>query len=67
MMKNNNITPQFFESFMNKFKGGNADIIIDQIVSNGFINQRELNMIQNMANGISNQFSNMKQMFNFKN
>lgn len=61
-----NVNPQFFQNFMNQMKGKNADEMINQIVSNGYINQKELNMVQNMANNISNQFSSMKQMFGLK-
>lgn len=63
-MKPNNPIMQF-PKFMQQMRGENPNAIINELVSNGRINQQQLNQVQQQAQQISGMFDQFKNMFNF--
>lgn len=61
----NNIMGQF-QNFMNQMKGQNPNDILNNMISSGQINQKQLNQVQAAAKQMSGQFESIRSMFGFK-
>lgn len=55
-----------FPQFMQQMKGKDPNQIINQMIQSGKINQQQLNMVQQQAQQMQNQFAQFKGMFGFK-
>ena len=62
--QNGNILSQF-QQFMKQMKGRNPNQMLNELVSNGKINQDQLNQVQGMAQQMQGQFEGIKNMFGF--
>ena len=55
-----------FPQFMQQMKGKDPNQIINQMLQSGKINQQQLNMVQQQAQQMQNQFAQFKGMFGLK-
>ena len=56
---------QSFKQFMHQNRGKNPNEMIQQMLSSGRINQKQLNKAQQMAQQMEEQLGDMKGMFGF--
>lgn len=54
-----------FPQFMNYMKGKNPREILNSLVSSGKISQQDLNIAQQKANELKDQFEEFRSMFGF--
>ena len=54
-----------FQQFMKQNQGKNPNEMIQQLLSSGQLNQRQLNQVQQMAKRIEGPLSSLKGMFGF--
>lgn len=55
-----------FQQFMNSMRGKNSNVILNELVPSGRINQQQLNAVQQQAQNISARLNVMKSLFGFK-
>ena len=55
-----------FPQFMQQMRGKDPNVIINQMLQSGKINQQQLNMVQQQAQQMQSQFAQFKNMFGFK-
>lgn len=54
-----------FVQFMNAMRGKNPNVIINEMVSSGRINQQQLNSVQQKAKQMAGVFDGFRSMFGF--
>ena len=54
-----------FNQFMQQMKGQDPNMIINQLLSSGRINQQQINQAHQRAQELEKQFNGMKKFFGF--